>query len=419
MKRLVYLTAHAPEPHFSSLSMPSPSRLDARPQVGYCTNVHAGTDLSTIKSRLEEFAVPIARRLPREEQLGVGLWLPYSAACELDVGEHARDFGQWLHQRQLFPFTVNGFPFDNFHLPIVKHRVYLPTWAEASRLDYTVKLARVLAVLQAVGEGEQLHPSTASISTLPIGWPTGDTAQQKSEAGKNFRKLADELQRLEKQTGKRVMVAIEPEPGCILERCEQVVEFFESELAGVNHRRYLGVCHDICHSAVMFEDQADALAKYRSANICVGKVQVSSAIDVPLAKMDAAEREAAVMQLSQFAEDRYLHQTGCIDAQGHFRLVEDLPLWLASDRKAQDQHLRIHFHVPIFLESFGHLRTTRDDILRCVDVMNSADAPEFTGHWEVETYAWSVMPAEMRASGLGNDIASELDWFHQRIELND
>jgi hypothetical protein len=273
--------------------------------------------------------------------------------------------------------------------------------------------------LQAVGEGEQFSPSTASISTLPIGWPTGDTAQQKIEAGKNLRKAADELQRLEEQTGKRVMVAIEPEPGCIFDRCEQVVEFFESELAGVNHRRYMGVCHDICHSAVMFEDQADVLAKYRAANICVGKVQVSSAIDVPLAKMDVTERDAAVMQLSQFAEDRYLHQTGCIDEQGRFRLVEDLPLWLASDRKALDQHLRIHFHVPIFLQSFGHLRTTRDDILRCVDVMNSANAPEFTGHWEVETYAWSVMPAEMRASGLGNDIASELDWFHQRIDLND
>jgi sugar phosphate isomerase/epimerase len=376
------------------------------PQIGYCTNVHAGTDMTTIRARLDEFAVPIANKQAHDRPLGIGLWLPNSAAQELSSSDDIQHFGRWLQDRRLLPFTMNGFPFDNFHLPVVKHRVYRPTWAEQQRLDYTVKLAKILS---------QLHAGTlcnlASISTLPIGWPGHDDNEQLHLAGENLRKLANELAAIESETGVRIIVAIEPEPGCLLDRCEDVIDFFSQQLADTSHRKYLGVCHDICHSAVMFEDQAYALSKYAQAGIAVGKIQVSSAIDVPLEDMNEKQRAQAINQLSGFAEDRYLHQTGCIGNDGVFRLVEDLPKWLASDPSQDDKHLRIHFHVPIFLKQFGQLRATREAIRDCVTAMRSDDAPEFTGHWEVETYAWTVMPDEMRTSGLAADIEKELDWF--------
>jgi len=376
------------------------------PQIGYCTNVHAGTDLATILARLEEFAVPIAKKTAGDGQLGIGLWLPFSAAVELSSKDDIDEFGDWLRQRRLVPFTINGFPFDNFHLPVVKHRVYHPTWADDARLDYTIRLAKILARLHS-----QSGSRLASISTLPIGWPGIDDEAATESAGINLRKLSRELASIENKTGVRVVVAIEPEPGCILDRCEDVVRFFSSQLPDTEHRKYLGVCHDICHSAVMFEDQSKALATYAQANIIVGKIQVSSAIDVPLASMTDVERDQARTQLNEFAEDRYLHQTGCLGNENEFRLVEDLPQWLASQHSRRDTHIRIHFHVPIFLQSFGQLQTTRQAIYDCIEAMQRSDAPEFTGHWEVETYAWTVMPPEMRTSGLGADIERELDWF--------
>lgn len=362
--------------------------------------------MTTIGARLDEFAVPIANKQSDGDLLGIGLWLPNSAAAELSSNEDINHFGRWLQDRRLLPFTMNGFPFDNFHLPVVKHRVYRPTWADPQRLEYTVKLAKILS---------QLHAGTsfnlASISTLPIGWPGQDDVNVLHSAGANLRKLAKELAGIESDTGVRVVVAIEPEPGCMLDRCEDVVDFFSQQLTEASHRKYLGVCHDICHSAVMFEDQAFALNQYAKAGIVVGKIQVSSAIDVPLGTMDAKEREQATTQLRGFAEDRYLHQTGCIAKDGEFRLVEDLPQWLANDQSQDDIHLRIHFHVPIYLEKFGQLRTTNEAIRECVAAMRSDDAPEFTGHWEVETYAWTVMPNELRTRGLAADIEKELDWF--------
>lgn len=390
----------------------------------------------TIREKLLAHAGAIARnrlhRDPAAGPLGVGLWIPASAAAELSREGAAEAFAQWLGEQHLFPLTVNGFPYDNFHLPVVKHRVYRPAWWEPERLEYTVQLAQLLdRMLPADGR-------VGSISTLPLGWPgplgrsetaaatTDDAALDAANvarAGANLRALADQLQRLEQRTGRRIVVAIEPEPGCLLDRCGDLVRFFEQELPAANHRRHLTVCHDVCHSAVMFESQSEALATYRQAGIAVGKVQISSAIDVPLAEYTAEQRAAAIEQLSQFAEDRYLHQTGMVDAARRFRLIEDLPQWLATlpDRRDElDEHLRIHFHVPVFRAELGQLRATQPAIQECVTALQLPNAPEFTAHYEVETYAWTVLPETVSAdstaaagelTGLAAGIARELDWF--------
>jgi len=183
-------------------------------QIGYCTNVHAGTDMATIRAKLLEFAVPIADSLDDPTaKLGVGLWLPFSAAAELSIGDGAADFGRWLADHRLNPFTMNGFPFDNFHLPVVKHRVYRPTWGDSRRLEYTRLLAQILAVLQSA-QGEDSAAPVGSISTLPIGWPGDDDDQEIERAGVNLRRLVSDLEKIERDTGRRTTVAIEPEPGC-------------------------------------------------------------------------------------------------------------------------------------------------------------------------------------------------------------
>jgi len=66
--------------------------------------------------------------------------------------------------------------------------------------------------------------------------------------------------------------------------------------------------------------------------------------------------------------------------------------------------------VPIYLESFGLLGTSRQHILGCLQAAaREADIP----HWEVETYAWSVLPEELRQPELADGIAEELRWLEQ------
>ena len=381
--------------------------------IGYCTNVHAGVDVTAIKQNLEQYAVP-ARVACSSEQLGVGLWLPAEAARELDKGPEA--FGSFLSDRRLQPYTINGFPYDNFHQPVVKHRVYQPAWWQSERLEYTKQLADILA---------QLLPesvSVGSISTLPIGWPSAvESPSQLTQAGENLRGLVTHLEQLEARTGRRIVVAIEPEPGCILDTTDDVIEWFDQHLPDSKHRRYIGVCHDICHSAVMMECQTEVLQRLAAAGILIGKVQVSSAIVVDWESMAGGRRREAIEQLKQFAEDRYLHQTGRRTESGTFELAEDLPELLGripenGDPVLGDQRWVVHFHVPIFLERFGHLTTSHADVLECLRTLSSPQTSiEFTGHLEIETYAWTVLPESMRKRGLAEDIAGEVAWLRRAM----
>ncbi|QDT05891.1 hypothetical protein K227x_42960 [Rubripirellula lacrimiformis] len=397
--------------------------------IGYCTNVHAGTDMKSIQSNLEQYAVP-ARIEAGLDDLGVGLWLPASAAGQL-VGNTA-DFAGFLAQRRLRPYTINGFPYDNFHQPVVKHAVYQPTWADTSRLTYTQQLAEILAAILPETDPSGEKSSLGSISTLPIGWPPGSgadgsgnvesqTAQMIAAAGENLRQLATSLKDLESRTGRRIVVAIEPEPGCLLDTTSDVIEFFQDQLPDADHRQYIGVCHDICHSAVMMEGQADTLNRLGEAGIMIGKVQVSSAVVADWKSMAIGRRREAIDQLRFFAEDRYLHQTMRRTATGESKLVEDLPELIGrvaqdGDPVWGDDRWVVHFHVPIFLERFGHLTTTHGEVLDCLQALAASDSSiEFTGHLEIETYAWTVLPEPMRKRGLAEDIAGELTWLRRSI----
>ncbi|TWU19891.1 metabolite traffic protein EboE [Allorhodopirellula heiligendammensis] len=405
--------------------------------LGYCTNIHAGTEVPQICDTLKNISAEVGRIRQADGRLGVGLWLP-RAACTTLRRHGMPPLVKAIAQNKLLAYTINGFPFEDFHKERVKHDVYQPTWWTDERVAYTRDLAKVLAELLPE------KTTTGTISTLPIGWPKQVDEHESNDrelrlrdaseeevhhAGTNFRRLAEDLRMLENRTGKRIIVAIEPEPGCLLERADQLVEWFETQLPDPTHRRYIGVCHDVCHSAVMMEDQRKTLQRYADAGIVLGKIQISSAVVADWQSIDAADHEATLQQLRSFAEDRYLHQTGRLLADGSFELAEDLPELLdqMTHTPVTDQRWVIHFHVPIFMQKFGHLRTTQDQIAETLDAVEQLSASpvkgssrnkrplEFTGHLEVETYAWSVLPEDMRSGDLAVDIAHELDWLNELL----
>lgn len=378
--------------------------------IGYCTNVHAGADLQTTRANLQQHALAVKQKFSPDGPLGVGLWLSANTARKLREGEQTKDFAAWLTEVGLAPFTLNGFPYGDFHQPVVKHEVYKPTWSEPSRVDYTLDLIEILDDLLPPGmEG--------SISTLPIQWgKPAPSSEQLSAAAANLRTIADRLARLEAERGRLIHLCLEPEPGCVLDRAQDVVDFFENHLLAAGEekriRRHIRVCHDICHSAVMFEQQADAIRKLKAAGIKIGKVQVSSAIVLPLDEIASEERANAIQQLRSFAEDRYLHQTVIKSSESDLPVFfEDLPRALEAVIKPEDLtgEWRVHYHVPIYLERFGDVQTSRKQIVECLE-LTTREMPELS-HFEVETYAWSVLPKELQQTDLSEGIAKELRWF--------
>jgi len=173
----------------------------------------------------------------------------------------------------------------------------------------------------------------------------------------------------------------------------------------------------------MFEDQEEVLRKYRSAGIEVGKIQVSAALRMD---RDALQRrrtdprdtssvhdpvDEGMVELSRFAEDRYLHQT-VVKNKFDELFYEDLYLAIDAQAEAEFGEWRVHFHVPIYLREFGLLQSTQEQITQCL-----AAARKYTScqHLEVETYAWGVLPPELQQSRLSFGIAEELTWLAQAL----
>ena len=377
---------------------------------GYCTNVHAGTTLPQIKGNLTDYSSQIRSMFAPEKPMGIGLWLCNEVCQELTASHQAVPFANWLEENQFHPFTINGFPYKDFHQPVVKHRVYQPTWADKQRLDYTISLGRIHSRLLK-------QTNFGTISTLPLGWKSDDSHEFRQRCAENLIRCSQELAEIRDKSGKHIFLCIEPEPGCILQTSDQLVEFFEryllvgDEQANRQLLDFVGVCHDICHAAVMFEPQKAALDLYRSRGIHVGKYQVSSAIQTEFGfQADPEQVETNINVLHQFAEDRYLHQTVIYDG-GTTVFFEDLNLALQQHGRSPFGTWRIHYHVPIFTSQLAVLDTTQSDIRDCIGWVQDSESQLPEIHFEIETYAWSVLPETLRSKSLADDIAREMIWF--------
>ena len=162
----------------------------------------------------------------------------------------------------------------------------------------------------------------------------------------------------------------------------------------------------------MFEEQATAITEYQNAGIKVGKVQVSSAVAVDFEAEAPEQIPAKLQQLQSFAEPRYLHQTSVRDDNGTL-FYEDLCSALQAHPEPRGQW-RVHFHVPIFSPALGSIGTSQAEIVKCVEAIKVSGEP--MPHFEVETYAWNVLPESLKEVNLADGIAKEIAWFDHLME---
>ncbi|MDQ2587720.1 metabolite traffic protein EboE [Saccharothrix yanglingensis] len=367
--------------------------------LSYCTNVHPAEDLRGVLAQLDRYAVPVRDRVGGE--LGLGLWLsaPVAKALAEDPARRA-GLRTALDARGLVVRTLNAFPHGGFHDEVVKHAVYHPDWTTTARLDYTLDCATVLADL--VPEG-----GAGSISTLPLAWrhPWSEVDHARAldvlaEAVAGLRALAD-------GTGRTIRLAVEPEPGCVVDTVADAVRV----LAGRVDPDHVGICLDTCHLAVSFADPAAAVRSIADAGLRVVKVQASAALEL-------TDPAGAPAVLGPFAEPRYLHQVRAL-VDGRVHRADDLPEAFAE--LPTGGPWRVHFHVPLHAAPPAPLRATTDVLREAVAAVREV------GHdpdVEVETYTWSVLPgAGERGTGdladrdLVEGIAAELRWAAAELPL--
>lgn len=365
--------------------------------LSYCTNVHPAEDLDGVIRQLREYSGPIRRRAGLEV-LGVGLWLPAGLARQL--AGNADDLAvlrEVLAAEGLQLHTINAFPYGGFHNEVVKLDVYKPTWAERERLEYTLDCAEVLAALLPDG-------TDGSISTLPLAWRNPWTQNDDDDATSAFAELSSRLESLRERTGKTVRIAVEPEPGCVLDTVADVVDWLGARIPRGIDPGFVGLCVDTCHLAVSFADPAEAVAQIEAAGLRVVKIQASAALHVP-DPSGAAARAA----LREFAEPRYLHQVRELGANGVLA-ADDLAD--ALDQLPGENPWRVHFHIPLHHVPSAPLETTAQVLQQTVAEIGRRSYGHEV-HLDIETYTWSVLPGGQ--VGIIDGIAAEIGWAESNL----
>ena len=385
----------------------------------YCSNIHPGESWAEVRANIERYFPAVRERVAPGEMFGIGLRLSARAARELGSGDALADFREFMGRNKLYVFTINGFPYGTFHGTRVKEEVYLPDWRDEERVRYTDELAELL--LRLLPDGVE-----GSISTVPGAFKPAmrNGADVEKIAGNMLRHVA-KLVEIKRRSGRHIALAIEPEPHCYLETIAESVRFFHEhlfsagavrrlgELTGLDRqaaaaalREHIGLCLDLCHAAVEFEDPAACIRDLDGAGIRVTKLQISAGLRLPELTAEA------VTALKQFDDPVYLHQVVEQGPDG-IRRYADLPEALATATgKADGREWRVHCHVPIFMDNLGAFSSTRSFIS---EVLGIHKLRPVSAHLEVETYTWNALPEHLRAGGMEQAIARELNWVKETL----
>lgn len=395
----------------------------------YCTNIHAGKNWNEDFNALKQNFPAVKQNVAPNGALGLGLRLSNAASLQLQNTAELDLFKQWLHENDAYVFTMNGFPYGDFHHAIVKEDVHAPDWTTDERKDYTIRLFHILSSL--VPEGMD-----GGISTSPLSYrhwfKTPETLKEATEkATLNIIEVIKLLASIKNEQGQLLHLDIEPEPDGILETGREFIDWFERSLLPIGIpviantfnksleeaesiiKQHICLCYDVCHFAIGYENHKAVLAELEQKHIRVGKIQISAALKATLDRPDEQKQQIRE-NFGTFNEPTYLHQVVALQNDNTVKRYKDLPEALGDFDHEQTKEWRAHFHVPISVRDIGLLQSTQSDI---VTVLELQKANPFTSHLEVETYTWEVLPEQLKLP-IAQSISNELNWVIDTLTQN-
>ena len=386
----------------------------------YSTLVHPGDAWEDMKASLQQYVPEVKKRVSPDKPFGVSLRLANSSVETLISKPQERAWlKKFLTDNDLYIFTINAFPYGPFKNVVVKENVYEPDWTTELRTKYTMNIADILAeVTRDVDE--------PTIQTAPLAYRPKVTDQTyQDKFNENIYRVIAHLMNLEKRTGRRIKLAVEPEPYCFLETIPETVDWFQKKIYTLDAaekiskisgnpvgevfgavRRYLGVVLDICHQSVEFEDITTDIDLLSNAGIPIFKLQEAAALRVDNVTPEIVE------ELKKYTGTIYLSQTTELRNGVITRFLNLEDAIAAWEKDPGPREWRTHFHVPVFIDSLGPFKTTRsgiDDALRV-----HAKTPLST-HLEIETYTWDVLPAHLKTGDITEYVVREIEYVRDEL----
>lgn len=356
----------------------------------YCTNIHPADSWHQVARAVWPRVLQVKGRVQPIGPFPVGLRLSARAARGITPWAAAQ-FGEQCRLDGCFIPSLNGFPYGSFHGERVKESAYLPDWRSRKRVEYTADLIRLLRLWLP-------EKMTGSISTVPIGFRKEIARADLPAVRENLLRVLEMLEE-SAAAGKKIILALEPEPGCLLETAADLVCFLEELKLPEQLRPLLGICYDCCHAAVLFQDPRLDFSRLKEAGIPVAKIQLSSAVRITKNHLQAA---------GIFDEPRYLHQTTIKRGAGIFGYPDLGAAFRSLPHPGEgglEEEWRIHFHLPIFddgNDSYGTTNVFIGEVLSC-------RPPEAL--LEIETYSYQVLPDQIRPASLIDSISREFSWL--------
>lgn len=394
----------------------------------YCTNIHTGESWNDHLGQLKKYVPAVKERLSPDGPFGIGLRLSNQASVSLAEKENLDRFREWLGDNDCYVFTMNGFPYGGFHHLTVKDNVHKPDWTTEERTRYTLRLFDILAGLLPAG-------TDGGISTSPLSyklWYSRNSRTLKKageDATHNIIRVLRHLIEIRNTGGLLLHLDIEPEPDGLISDSHEFINWYKESLIPaavpvlrkelgmsvdeIQHsvREHITLCYDVCHFAVGYEKAAEVLPKLRKEKIRIGKIQLSAALKTVLPD-DIKARSDIFGAFQAFNESTYLHQVIARTSGGSYIHYADLPPALDDLNNPEVVEWRSHFHVPLFIDDFGKLQSTGNDV---AEIMRFQIEQNLTNHLEVETYTWGVLPPELRVD-MAESITRELEWINDQIQ---
>lgn len=370
--------------------------------LAYCTNIHRGEGWNETFHGLNEYTLKVKEKVSQSDPFAIGLRLGYKAALELsETGSGNLDeFIKWLDHNNCYIFSINGFPYGQFHGSRVKEQVYSPDWTFDSRVEYTNLLFDILAEILPSG-------MSGSVSTLPGSFKEfiQDDTQQGNVIIENLARCGKHINDLIEKTGKDLHLGLEPEPLGWFENTPETLSFFKRfrNIHGDEFDNVIGVNYDTCHLAIEYENAKESLLLLKNNNIKISKIHLSSALKLK-------PNQQTVDSLKEYQDDVYLHQVIAKLQNGDLIRFKDLPDAIENFLKGNcnDDEWRVHFHIPLHASPDSLFDDTRDHIKDTLSVLSSD--PEMCKHLEMETYTWEVLPNSMQSNSVVDQLSLEYDW---------
>ena len=396
--------------------------------VGYSTNVHPGDSLDQLWASLDDaeavrgFVDP-ARPLPIELRLS----LPVTRALAGDATVLDRLDGT-LRDKGLRAVSVSAFSPLPFHGTPVKENAYLPRWDAEERVLFSQQVADVLAVFGPPDEPFLSFSSLAGILKHHVTSPGTDAV-----VARNMARVALHCHGVTQRTGRKMVMALEPEPGLTYETTDEVIAYFQGPLdrafaeilraeagsaegAVTLGRDLIGINYDHCHQSIEYEDNPTSLRRLADAGIRLYKSHAANAMRV----VDPLTNARAWEALRPFADSIFPHQVLGADAAGRrVFFCMDLPhIFTPEGRRELEvkgvREIRIHYHVPVFGSFHPDIGTTVEGTWAGVAAFRKL-APE--SPFIVECYTWSEQggTGADRRRRIQEGLAREVRTVHEMV----